>query len=160
MPGSTSSTIDRNITLKHPTLTVTSLAAASLLIVLAGCGGASQPSTARSSAATFSVAGTLRLIGPTEAGMGEGCYGTNGYDDLEAGAQITIADATGKTVGLGELDKGHRMTTAGVCAWDFTVDGIPDTEGPNGIYSIEISHRGSISFKRSEASDVELTIGS
>jgi hypothetical protein len=68
-----------------------------------------------------------------------------------------IGDVDG---GLGTLGNGSRSNPEANCTWAFTVSDVPDTEGPAGIYGVTVSHRGTISFKRSDADDVELSIGS
>jgi hypothetical protein len=122
---------------------------------------AAPESSASSSAVplTFNVGGSLALVGSRQhIGRYGACSGSGGYDDLANGAQVSILDNTGKTIGLGELENGSRGLGS-ECDWTFVVRDVPDTEGPDGIYSVEVTHRGKVSFKRSEASLVKLSIG-
>ena len=135
---------------------------ATLGLVLAfatGCGGeadtAEEPSTAPSTPETLTVVGDLTLYDYDIETYGGECYGVDGYDDLEGGAQVVVRDAEGKSVGLGSLDPGVKVRR-GECRFDFEVTDVPPGLG---IYSVEVSHRGEIQFKESEAEQISLSLG-
>lgn len=81
------------------------------------------------------------------------CSGYEGYDDMVAGAQVVIRDATGETVAVSALDEGEPQGRTS-CIFPFTVEDVPAGES---IYSVEVSHRGEITFKEDEA-EVGLTL--
>ncbi|WP_433271999.1 hypothetical protein ACQPZF_14860 [Actinosynnema sp. CS-041913] len=107
----------------------------------------------------FELRGTMTLEkGATAATRGRGeCAGERGYDDIAEGAQVTVYDAAGKAVALGELaDSAYEG--AGQCSFTFAVAEVP--VGAR-IYQIEVTHRGKVSFEESaaKAGEVALTLG-
>ena len=84
------------------------------------------------------------------------CSGIRGYRDVAEGASITVYDSNNKKVGLGSLDAGKIDDTEDVCVFNFAVN---DVRSEDTIFSIEISHRGEISFKRSEADSIVISLG-
>ncbi len=110
----------------------------------------------KSPASTITVRGNLTLIGligdPTASGPCDASL-RGGMGDIAPGAQVVVYDATGKTVGIGELQEG--TIDGGACVMPFTVAGVPAGVGP---YSVEVTHRGKIAFTEAEASDVELSL--
>lgn len=111
-------------------------------------------------AATFSITGMLTLsAGDFMADDSQLCWGNGGYDDLSMGTSVTITDAAGTVVGVGQVNSAHNDGgMGGTCDLSFKVDGVPTGKG---FYGIEVSHRGSV--KKSEADlkagSAELTIG-
>ena len=73
-----------------------------------------------------------------------GCVGTGGYDDISAGASVTVRDGNGKTLATSELGSGDALSGVG-CTYEFTVD-VPDAD----FYRVEVSHRGELEFSRGE----------
>ena len=71
----------------------------------AGCG--SQVSGDHAAAAeptTFDVKGQLTLMDAGVESTGDGCYrSSEGYGDIDTGAQVTVYDANGKALALGAL---------------------------------------------------------
>lgn len=103
----------------------------------------------------FDVKGTLVLSDANASTSG--CVGIDqpGYEDIVEGADIVIRDADGKKVAVGELGPG-RSKPQDACT--FSID-VPDVPGGSDIYSIEVSHRGEVSFKKDEAQTISLTLG-
>jgi hypothetical protein len=103
-------------------------------------------------ASTFVVEGTLTLDEPVTNDAP--CFGADGYDDITEGAQVIVTDATGRTVGIGELLEGEGTEEG--CEFQFEVDDVPSGAGP---YSVEVTHRGKIAFQESDAQSLDLTLG-
>lgn len=127
------------------------LAAGLLLALVAGCG--SSP---------LEVKGTLTLSGGTDdihwlaldSADGQPCTGDSGYSDVAPGANVVVRNANGEQVGIGELGDGKGSGEA--CVFRFAVSGVDDS---GKIFSVEVGNRGDVSFKRSEAARVDLTLG-
>lgn len=140
------------------------LAAGALL--LAGCGGAGGVSPAvapptPTPKTTFSVAVQIDLSTYIEDGVMT-CSGSGGFADMAEGAQVKISDATGAIVGLGTLGGGIAIDTvpsvtgSNICRFVAVVSDVPIKDG---IYGVEVSHRGVVSFKRDgDPTKVELTL--
>ena len=140
---------------------VTRLAAlaAAAALLLTGCGDSgkddSKAAPAEPEPTTFDVSGSFELIGEGYAG-GEPCSGSGGYSDIQQGVGVTIYDASQKAIALGDLGPG--LSRNWDCKFQFTVSDVPIQEGSN-IYSIEVSHRGTIQFTQDQAEDLALTLG-
>lgn len=127
------------------------LLAAGLLALTAGCG--SDP---------LEVKGTLTLSGGSDeihwlaldADDGQPCVGDSGYSDVVPGVDVVVRNAKGEQVGIGDLGEGKALDEA--CVFRFAVSDIDDS---GRIFSVEIGNRGDVSFKRSEAASVDLTLG-
>lgn len=139
---------------------VTALIGSAFLLV----GAASM--TACGGSESFDVTGALQLTDTTARSVGtvndtgifttgSTCHGQGGYSDIAPGAQVVIRDAAGKSVGLGRLEGGTPSDGGSVCEFDFTVRNI--NAGGGGPYSVEIAHRGEVSFNRGEL--VALSLG-
>jgi hypothetical protein len=85
------------------------------------------------------------------------CQGTNGYNDMTAGAGVNVYSAQGTVVAIGQLQPGN--VTAGGCTFSFSAPGVPDN---GGIVQVEVSHRGRISLPPEEAKggNASFTLGS
>jgi len=70
--------------------------------------------------------------------VGSGCEGTGGYSDLSPGAQVTLRDGDGKTLGSTALSEGSGSSTS--CTFTFSIPNIPEVP----FYAVEISHRGQV----------------
>ncbi|GAA2287577.1 hypothetical protein GCM10010415_68430 [Streptomyces atrovirens] len=103
-------------------------------------------SLADGSEGSFSTDGTLTVTG-IGAGLASGdpCTGTDGYSDIDFGAQVSVTDAAGTLVAKGGLGLG-RKTELG-CEFPFTVDDI--TPGSK-FYTVEVSHRGGLTQTEDE----------
>jgi hypothetical protein len=64
--------------------------------------------------------------GFTTAADGRGCEGTNGYEDVHEGTQVTVSESTGKTIGVGMLGIGRRDDIS--CTFEFSVPDVPDAD--------------------------------
>jgi hypothetical protein len=144
------------------------LAALVLMVALAGCGGGAgakpaAPATS-TTAAAIQVRGTLilnttSLTGGSLEDMSSGaaaCRGSNGYDDIAGGAQVTVTDEASKVVGVGALDPGQFNKVSSNCMFRFTVDGV--TPG-RPFYGVEIAHRGVVRFQGADVLAPSLTLG-
>lgn len=104
----------------------------------------------------FTVTGEVTLISAEVDWLAGGeCYGTSGYDDMIGGAQVLVRDADGKSVAVGELAGGVKEDRV-TCRFPFTVDDVPSGSV---VYSVEVAHRGEVSFTEADADDVSLSLG-
>jgi hypothetical protein len=134
-----------------------------VLAVLAAIAGTAALVQARSSTAPPSkveIGGTFTLKsvrginhGPALNG---GCFGMNGYSDIQPGTQVRVKDATGKVVGVGALEGGTYLEDSFSCRFDFVVT-VPDSD----YYQVAVSHRGDVAADRStaQAKAIALTLG-
>ena len=74
----------------------------------------------------------------------ESCFGLGGYDDLSAGAGVTVYGAAGQVVGVGSLDKG--IDIGDMCMFSSEIV-VP---GGEAFYSMEVTHRGELRASASE----------
>lgn len=112
--------------------------------------------TASAGPAAFNVSGQLDLVGRDNwLKVGGNCFGVDGYDDIDSGAQVVIRDGDGTKVAIGALEDGYVQN--GDCIFLFFVTDVP--EG-GGVYSVEVAHRGEVAFSESEAGVLHLTLGS
>lgn len=106
---------------------------------------------------TVRVAGTMSLPGGGYVGNGfkDGgrCYGNQGYDDIDAGAQVTISDDSGRTLAITQL-RGGRVSEL-ECVFKFRAT-VPAGKR---FYGIEVTHRGVIKEPESKLGHVALTLG-
>jgi len=130
------------------------------ILALTGCSAATgqpTPKPTHAKPATFLATGSLTLIGGALeiANLDSGCQGSDHYSDLVPGAQVTIADASGKTVGVGELDAGS--TTSDGCALPFDVSNVPVGSK---FYKVSVAHRDGVQFTAKEMrAGITLSIG-
>lgn len=135
------------------------LAVVILLLTNGGEPEDSSSSTVKDEEAkTFLVQGDLTLISADNqlTGSGGGCLGGGGYDDIVPGAQVVIRDSTGATVAVDQLEPGTKTDSYVTCVFPFEVQDVPSGKGP---YSVEVSHRGEISFNEDDAGDLHFTLG-
>lgn len=144
-------------------------------LLLASCGSAqdkpvTRASTAPTTPASLTVTGTITVAADSmssEQEMGGACVTDDGYSDIESGAQVTVADASGKALALGALEAGRVSEVfdegtavegmASLCVFGFTVKDVSPSEA---IYSVEVSHRGKVNFTREKLNEsVALTLG-
>jgi len=121
---------------------------ASILLSLAACG----------STKTFDAAGKISVSGAHWDGSGTmTCEGVNGFDDMQVGVQVVIRNSAEKIIGNGSVESTTWDYANKVCDLAFTVPDVPVQK--DDIYTIEVSHRGEITFKQSEAGSLALTLG-
>ena len=108
--------------------------AAAGFIALAGSGSLTPQHTISGS---FDVLATDQTF-PSIQMVGSGCQGTGGYADIVPGAQVTLKDGDGKTLGSTQLSSGTGTTSS--CTFTFSIDNVPEVP----FYSLEVSHRGAI----------------
>lgn len=126
-------------------------AAIGLLVGAGGVGiawGLSSGSSSSASKAPFTLHGTLALKGdhvPAGADY-TNCEGTDGFDDIVEGAQVTVYDIDTKIVAIGSLGVGKPAD--GSCVFEVTVPGVP--RGSK-FYQVEVSHRGKLQVSEAEA---------
>lgn len=128
------------------------LISACLLLVVTGCG--SDPLTVRGHL-TLTDSDINWLVG-TEVGDGNACEGMGGYDDIAQGAEVVVRDSQGDRVGVGHLGAGKGAGESS-CRFAFSVS---DVDSDSKLLSVEITHRGEITFKRAEAGAVDVSLGS
>ncbi len=68
------------------------------------------------------------------------CTGSEGYDDIQRGAQVTVRDAKNKLIASGQLGPGSP-DKFGFCAFAFKFK-IPEAT----FYTIEVAHRGGLTY--------------
>jgi len=88
---------------------------------------------------------------------GSHCVGEEGYDDISAGAQVTVYDRSGAVLAIGGLGPG-LVDDGYNCVFRIRVEKVP---AGHGLYQVEVSHRGKVAFSEAEglAGDVTLTLG-
>ncbi len=131
---------------------------------------AAAAATPSATPTTLTVQGGLKLglgdfiwdeIG-TVGQPGPLCAGSGGYKDIAIGAPVSVTDAAGTVVALGEISdsipKGFsEAETPTSCELRFSVGKVPAGKG---FYGVEVSHRGAVKFdEASLAEPVVLTLG-
>jgi hypothetical protein len=104
-------------------------------------GGSGAPSV-------FTLRGAMTLTGdhvPSGA-TSEDCTGYSGFEDITAGAGVTVYDSAGKVVASGALGTGKPK--GGACVFPVRVPDVP--EGSK-FYRVEVGHRGQITVTAAEA---------
>src|SRR5207248_1667275 len=97
---------------------------------------------------SFTLTGSMTLTGDNipSGSTSEDCTGYSGYDDITAGASVTVYDSAGKVVATGLLGAGKPKSAA--CVFPVRVLGVP--EGSK-FYRVEVGHRGQITVTAAEA---------
>lgn len=117
-------------------------------------------------AAATPSAGTISVNGEITGYVGSGwklnadCGYLLDYDDVATGAQVRVTDPAGRVVAVSQLRAGTvregEFVGTRICGLPFNVQ-VP---AGLGIYGIEVSHRGVVSFPESAlVGKVSLTIG-
>lgn len=96
---------------------------------------------------TFTVEGTVELKSGQfdwQDGNPATCSGSGLYSDMHGGADVSISDASGKTIAVGRFQTGSPRGiksdgSADWCSLWFTISGIPRGAEPYGLW---ITHRG------------------
>lgn len=137
-----------------------------VLVLLIGAGVSTwffmQPEPAKPTATSSSTGpGTFTVSGTVILSRGQftwvssenpTCNGFNGFDDIRGGGQVTVTDASGKTLAVGSISRGNAegITTetdgthrAAICPLPFSVLDVPRGVGP---YGVKITHRGTLTY--------------
>jgi hypothetical protein len=158
------------------------LIAGALALMLAACAGNTKSGTTPTTAETHTITGTFALQGSaladTEAedsstpnenfstdkdpGLaGNGCQGTNGYDDVAGGLQVVVSDESGTVIANGSLDQGEVVKAEfwNNCEFPFIVSNVPTAK----FYRIQFGGRGQVSYSydqmRANGWKVRLSLG-
>lgn len=102
------------------------------------------------------VSGTITITGDSSSrtvNADASCTGKGGFSDLTTGAQVTVYDASGNTVGLGKLKAGRADQYSCTMAFSASAPGGGD------IYSVTIGHRDRFQFRPADL-PLKLSIGS
>lgn len=133
-----------------------------LLLAVAGCGGSPTPDEPAATVTVTTPTHTTPTVPPVFSASGyidvggssyklytgvRTCQPDDGYDDIMAGAQVTVSSPSGDVIAVGRLGKGRRAPQGYACRFRFTVDGIPDGLP---LYSVEVSHRGALTYDEAE----------
>lgn len=126
------------------------IACCSVLLAASACGN------------SMDVKGTLTLSGgprdlhtlTEDPASGDPCEGDSGYSDIAEGTAVVVRNSKGDKIGLSSLKAGKIKD--GACVFPFEVS---DAKGSGKIFSVEVAHRGEVSFKKSEATSLELSLG-
>jgi hypothetical protein len=96
----------------------------------------------------FTLTGVITLTGDNVpvGDTSEDCTGFSGYEDIAAGASVTVLDSAGKVVATGALGTGKPKSAA--CVFPVRVLAVP---GGSKFYRVEVSHRGQITVTATEA---------
>jgi hypothetical protein len=133
------------------TVTILTIAGGIYLVTRSSPAASSNSSTASSSAPT-TVSGSLSLHDPDSfSGLSSGtaCEGSNGYNDITQGAQVTVSDNSGSILAVSS--SGMSAGTAdgsGNCVFSFTIDNVPYSQ----FYQFQVSHRGQLAYSYQQLS--------
>lgn len=125
--------------------------AAFALLALAGCSSSAGATLTPSPAATaFVVNGSITVPGMSETGSDdEVCAAREGFDDIAVGGQVTVSDASGKTIAIGTVGRGGFVKASVSCRFLFSVLDVPLGEKFYGVH-VGKGPRGIVQFTRAE----------
>jgi hypothetical protein len=111
---------------------------------------------------TQTIIGTILLSGESSivaSDLGKPCQGEGGYDDIRPAAQVLVTNAQGEPVATGRLSDGVWVESAlGTqllyCQFSFEIE-VP---GGEPFYTIEVSHRGELTYSAQELEDLGWTL--
>jgi hypothetical protein len=133
------------------------------IAALSGCGGSSEAAsggkpTGTAEPETFMAVGTIDLTDSDLQHYDDECSGGGGYDDITGGAQVVVYDNAGTMLASGALEPGEPDPSFPdvACSFGFTVE-VPVAAAD--LYSVEIGHRGKVTFTQDGAADLSLTLG-
>ena len=95
------------------------------------------------------ISGYLELVDSNIEEIGNSCYGTGGFKDIEGGMTVTIKDGQGKIISLGKTSYGKRpkgQYSSVRCIFYFQVNNVPRVD----FYSIEVGRRGQLNYSYEE----------
>ena len=134
-----------------------------LATALVACGGTAS-STTSTTEATTTTTPTETLRGSIELRQGtareeEPCAGRDGYDDMAGGAQVVVRNGDGDIIATTRLDPGVQILVEGMdnfwyCTFTFEAELPPDES----FYTVEVSHRGELSYSAAEMAAQNWTI--
>ena len=107
------------------------------------------------------LSGTVTVVDADVLGLelGDECFGDGGYDDLNAGAQVVVADEKGTTLSTGRLSSGAYDGLG--CVFSFELADV--TRAPFYALSVAGENRGELQYSYDELADadwsVELSLG-
>lgn len=103
--------------------------------------------------ASFDLHGSLQLR--DRETIRSGCLGQGGYSDIRVNVQVVVTDASGKTVGIGQVEKSENKGL--FCDYAFVVQDVP---AGLGFYGVEVSTRGRVQYSEEQLrSGVTLSLG-
>jgi hypothetical protein len=99
----------------------------------------------------YTIRGRLTLVTADLREAGAACAGQGGYADIQAGKPVTVSDASGRIIGVGQLTAGHRGASReaardGACDFEFAIAGVPEVN----VYAIELEGRGTLQYSLRE----------
>jgi hypothetical protein len=86
---------------------------------------------------TFTLGPSSSFIGGTDF-----CRGTGAYDDIKAGAAVTVKNEGGKIIGTTRLTDQPIRVPGYTCVLNFKVTGLPRADS----YSIAVGRRGEMTY--------------
>jgi hypothetical protein len=121
-------------------------AAAVCLLPLVACGPTPTPRPI-SPAPAYTMTGTFTL-GPSSSFIGgtDFCRGTGAYDDIKAGAEVTVKNESGKIIGTSRLTDQPIRVPEDKCVLEFEVTSLPAADS----YSIAVGRRGAITYSHAD----------
>ena len=122
-----------------------------LVLLLVACSPAPAASPSPSG---VSINGSFVLTSPSTVWSSKDCFGFGGYDDIRSGAPVTVKDGKGTIVGVTSLVLDASRSASGHCAYTFTL-----IASDADFYTIEVAHRGGVTFPKAEVGQVSLTLG-
>lgn len=128
-----------------------------LAVVLVGCDPAAEP-TPEPTPETATISGTFTLHHERGWVAGSSCRGSDGYDDIMAGMQVTLRDEEGTvlatdTFGVGSApDSEDRLSPE--CVFEFAFTDVPDVS----FYTITTGRRGEVTYSRSDLEAMNWTV--
>jgi hypothetical protein len=134
---------------------VIAVAAAAALIAVGAVALFAVRSTER-----HTIHGTFDLHDPdtyATARDGSSCSGEDGFSDIDDGANVQVENEKSTVIATGALSGG--IVSGDDCVFTLEVDGVPRAS----FYRVSVTHRGEISYSRSEMQSrgwrVSLTLG-
>lgn len=103
---------------------------------------------------TFTLGPSSSFIGGTDF-----CRGTGAYDDIKAGAEVTVNNESGKIIGTSRLTDQPIRVPEDRCVLNFKVTGLPVADS----YSIAVGRHGETTYSYADMQSsnwiVALTLG-
>lgn len=125
--------------------------AVALGVGVAGCGsGGGKQESAFTLRGTVTLKSGSALLGSPQERDCSGS-GVSGFEDVVAGASVTVYDAAGAVVATGSLGAGKYPTDAYLsdpCVFPLVV---PDVPGGAKFYQVEVSHWGKVTVSAEDA---------
>jgi hypothetical protein len=103
---------------------------------------------------TFTLGPSSSFIGGTDF-----CRGTGAYDDIKAGAEVTVKNEIGKIIGTSRLTDQPIRVPGDKCVLNFKLTGLPVADS----YSITVGRLGETTYSYADMQKsnwmVALTVG-